>query len=285
MIYVGLTGWGDHEGLYGSDMSVRNRLQAYSEHFPIVEVDTAFYAIQPRRNSEKWIRETPDGFQFIVKAYQGMTGHMRGNIPFESKTEMFAAFRESLHPYLESGKLAMALFQFPPWFQCVKENVAYLRYCKSQMNDIPVALEFRNQTWFSPPFYHKTLDFMQQEGWIHSVCDEPQAGEGSIPTVLQATHSDKTLVRMHGRNVYGWNRATAGDNWRAVRFLYNYNEQELLEWKENLLNLEKQSKDVYIVFNNNSAGDAAQNAKQMIDLLGIEYTVLAPKQLDMFQSE
>ena len=285
MIYVGLTGWGDHEGLYGSDVSVRNRLQAYSEHFPIVEVDTAFYAIQPHRNSEKWIRETPDGFQFIVKAYQGMTGHLRGNIPFDSKEEMFAAFRESLFPYLESGKLAMALFQFPPWFQCIKENVAYLRYCKQQMKDIPVALEFRNQTWFSTPFYHKTLAFMQQEGWIHSVCDEPQAGEGSVPTVLQATHSDKTLVRMHGRNVYGWNRATAGDNWRAVRFLYKYNYQELIEWKENVLKLAQQSKDVYIVFNNNSAGDAAPNAKQMIDLLGVEYTMLAPKQLDMFQSE
>ena len=68
-------------------------------------------------------------------------------------------------------------------------------------------------------------------------------------------------------------------------FLYKYNHQELLEWKENVLKLAKQSKDIYIVFNNNSAGDAAPNAKQMIDLLGVEYTMLAPKQLDMFQSE
>lgn len=285
MIYIGLTGWGDHEGLYGSKVASRNRLQAYSEHFPIVEVDTAFYAIQPRRNSEKWVRETPEDFQFIVKAYQGMTGHMRGEVPFESKEQMFAAFRDSLLPYHESEKLAMALFQFPPWFQCKRENVDYLRWCKAQMEDMPVALEFRNQTWFSPTYYDKTLLFMEQEGWIHSVCDEPQAGEGSVPTVLHATHTSRTLVRMHGRNVYGWNKSTAGEDWRAVRFLYRYNKQELLEWKENLVKLEKQSKDVFIVFNNNSGGDAAHNAKQMIELLGIEYTILAPKQLDMFQSE
>ncbi|MGM9929174.1 MAG: DUF72 domain-containing protein [Bacillus sp. (in: firmicutes)] len=282
MIYIGLTGWGDHENLYGSKLATRDRLQAYAEHFPIVEVDASFYAIQPKKNSEKWVSETPSSFQFIVKAYQGMTGHLRGELPFESKKEMFAAFRDSLIPYQEKNKLGMALFQFPPWFQCTKENVDYLRWCKRQMGDIPVALEFRNQTWFMDQYYEKTLHFMQSEGWIHSVCDEPQAGEGSVPTVLRATNPARTLVRMHGRNVFGWNKATAGDDWRAVRFLYKYNQQELMQWKDYLAQLEKQSKDVYIVFNNNSGGDAAPNAKEFMKLLGIQYTDLAPRQLDLF---
>ncbi len=281
MIYVGVTGWGDHESLYGTKLAPRDRLQAYAEHFPIVEVDTAFYAIQPKRNSEKWTRETPDGFQFIVKAYQGMTKHL-STIPFETREEMFAAFKDSLQPYLEAGKLGMILFQFPPWFNCVKENVDYLRWCKYQMGDLPVALEFRNQTWFSPKFFNKTLSFMQEEGWIHSVCDEPQAGEGSVPLILTATDKDKTLVRMHGRNVYGWNKPTSGEDWRKIRFLYRYNEKELTEWKGNLQKLQQQSKDIYILFNNNSGGDAADNAKQIISLLGLEYTQLAPRQLDLF---
>ena len=82
--------------------------------------------------------------------------------------------------------------------------------------------------------------------------------------------------------MFGWNKATAGDDWRAVRFLYQYNEKELMEWKEHILQLEKQSKDIYILFNNNSGGDAANNAKQLIALLGIEYEDLAPRQLDLF---
>ncbi|MGM9925064.1 MAG: DUF72 domain-containing protein [Bacillus sp. (in: firmicutes)] len=282
MIYIGLTGWGDHDSLYGIKVPVRDRLQAYSEHFPVVEVDTAFYAIPSKRNSSKWVKETPDRFRFIVKAYQGMTGHTRGNIPYENKEEMFTAFKDSLTPYQEAGKLAMVLFQFPPWFHCVKENVEYIRWCKQQMGDIPVALEFRNRTWFTDDYRDRTLAFMEAEGWIHGIVDEPQAGEGSIPTVLKPTNRERTLVRMHGRNVFGWNKATAGDDWRAVRFLYKYNREELLQWKANLLELAKESQDVYIVFNNNSGGDAAANAKEMVELLGIEYNGLAPRQLDLF---
>ena len=281
MIYIGVTGWGDHEYLYGTSISPRNKLQAYSEHFPIVEVDTAFYAIQPIRNSLRWVKGTPNRFKFIVKAYQGMTGHNRGEIPFENKEEMFQAFCESLVPYLENDKLAMVLFQFPPWFTCIKENVDYLRWCKQQMGDVPVALEFRNQTWFQPAFHEKTLNFMKSEGWIHSICDEPQAGENSVPIVLEPTNKELTLVRMHGRNVYGWNKPVSGEDWREVRFLYKYNESELLQWKGYLEKLQEQSKDVYVLFNNNSGGDAAENALQMISMLGIEYATLSPKQLDL----
>lgn len=77
LIYIGVTGWGDHDSLYTSGISSRDKLKEYAGHFPIVEVDSAFYAIQPKRNAEKWVQDTPEGFQFIVKAYQGMTGHMR----------------------------------------------------------------------------------------------------------------------------------------------------------------------------------------------------------------
>ena len=195
-------------------------------HFPTVEVDTAFYAIQPKRNAAKWVNDTPSSFQFIVKAYQGMTGHQRGEIPFASKQEMFHAFKESLEPYIEANKFAMALFQFPPWFDCKRENVEYLRWCKKEMGDLSCALEFRHQSWFLPKYRQQTLDFMKEEKWIHSICDEPQSGEGSIPTILEAIDSEKLLIRFHGRNVHGWQKRQDAD-WREVRYLYRYNQQEL----------------------------------------------------------
>lgn len=74
-----------------------------------------------------------DTFRFVVKAYQGMTGHQRKEIPFENKENMFQAFMDSLTPFQEANKLAMVLFQFPPWFDCNRENVNYLRYCKKMM--------------------------------------------------------------------------------------------------------------------------------------------------------
>jgi uncharacterized protein YecE (DUF72 family) len=280
LIYIGVTGWGDQESLYPNQISPRDKLKAYSGHFPIVEVDSAFYAIQPKRNAEKWVNETPSNFQFIVKAYQGMTGHMREEIPFDNKQAMFRAFKESLEPYIEANKLAMTLFQFPPWFKCIRENVEYLRWCKHEMGDIPCALEFRHQSWFVPQYRQKTLDFLTSEKWIHSICDEPQSGEGSIPTVLKATTPGKVLIRFHGRNVHGWQKRK-GEDWREVRYLYRYNQQELLEWAVSIGELVKDTKDVYLLFNNNSGGDAADNAKEMINLLEIEYEGLAPRQLDL----
>jgi uncharacterized protein YecE (DUF72 family) len=281
LIYIGLTGWGDHDSLYTGQIARRDLLKGYAGHFPIVEVDAAFYAIQPKRNAEKWVNDTPASFQFVVKAYQGMTGHQRGEIPFESKQEMFTAFKESLKPYIENKKLALVLFQFPPWFDCGRENVDYLRWCKNEMEDIPCALEFRNQSWFTPQYRQGTLDFMKAEKWIHSICDEPQAGVGSIPTVLETTGQNKVLVRFHGRNIHGWQKRNA-ENWREVRYLYRYNKTELLEWADSIRKLEKESSSVYILFNNNSGGDAADNAKEMIDMLGLEYKELAPRQLDLF---
>ncbi|WP_019376946.1 DUF72 domain-containing protein [Virgibacillus halodenitrificans] len=283
MIYIGVTGWGDHHSLYPPDLKSKDKLAEYSSHFPVVEVDTSFYAIQPIRNAEKWVKQTPENFRFVVKAYQGMTGHQRGDIPFETKEDMFKAYLESLVPYQNAGKLAMVLFQFPPWFDCKKANVDYLRYCKQRMGDIPIALEFRNQSWFSDEFRQSTLDFMEKEGWINSIADEPQAGDRSIPIVPVVTNSNKTLVRMHGRNVHGWNKPKNADtNWRDVRYLYKYNQEELLEWKQRIEKLTQESEDIIILFNNNSGGDAAGNAKEFQGLMDIQYEGLAPRQLDLF---
>lgn len=281
MIYVGVTGWGDHDILYPDGIKPSEKLAVYASHFPIVELDACFYAIQPKRNMEKWIKETPDSFQFVVKAYQGMTGHERGESAFTTEEEMYDAFLESLVPLQQANKLAMVLFQFPPWFDLKKEHVNQLRRIKERMGNLPVALEFRHQSWFHPKFKHKTLEFMRTEGWIHVVCDEPQAGEGSIPAVIEATHKQKVLVRFHGRNTYGWNRPK-DKNWREVRYLYRYSQKELLEWVSYIRKLEKLTENVYVLFNNNSGGDAAQNAKEMIELLGIQYEQLAPRQLDLF---
>ncbi|WP_440898117.1 DUF72 domain-containing protein [Amphibacillus sp. Q70] len=283
MIYIGLTGWGDHDNLYSVKIKDKDKLAEYSSHFPIVELDASFYAVQPIRNMEKWIKETPASFRFVVKAYQGMTGHQQTNTPFDTKTDMFEAFKASIEPLIKAGKLAMVLFQFPPWFDYTSDHIVYLRYCVQKMIDIPIALEFRNQSWYRPKNREQTLDLIRKEGWIHTVVDEPQAGDGSVPIVPVVTHSDKTLIRFHGRNVHGWNRPRNKDtNWREVRYLYKYNQVELTEWRERILQLAKETKDVYILFNNNSGGDAASNAKTLQKMLDIDYKDLAPQQLRLF---
>jgi len=296
-IEIGLAGWGDHDSLYVSAPKSKDKLPTYGKHFPLVEVDSSFYAIQPPERMAKWADETPASFGFIVKAYQEMTGHQRGQPYYKEADTMYAAFRESLAPLLERGKLRSALFQYPPWFGCTRDAVSLLRDTKRRMEGIPCALEFRHQSWFQPSYREKTLEFMREEGWIHSVCDEPQAGEGSIPTILAATDPSYTIVRFHGRNSAGWNNG-GGADWRAVRYLYRYSPEELAGWRLQLAELERQSGTIGVIFNNNSGGDAADNAKLLMAMLGqrtpegkdpLEREETKPKepepeQLDLFDS-
>lgn len=283
MIKVGLTGWGDHDDLYPHGTASRDKLRIYSQHFPLVEVDSSFYAIQSQRNYQSWVDQTPADFSFVIKAYQGMTGHLRGKQPFANPKEMFQAFIESIQPVIETRKLKAVLLQYPPWFECVKENVDLLRYTKEMMGVIPSALEFRHASWFYPGLKDKTLDFMEREGWIHSICDEPQAGVGSVPTILHSTFPDLCLIRFHGRNSQGW-LDKGNPNWRDVRYLYRYSEEELIQWRGNLEQLQQSCKEICILFNNNSGGDACANARQMMQLLNIRYrhSDCISQQLDLF---
>ncbi|MNY59791.1 hypothetical protein D3C86_1962710 [compost metagenome] len=68
-----------------------------------------------------------------------------------------------------------------------------------------------------------------------------------------------------------------------MRYLYRYSEEELLEWKENLITLERETEEVCVIFNNNSGGDAATNGLQLMELLGIERKDFPPEQMDMFE--
>ncbi|MGG6313419.1 DUF72 domain-containing protein [Paenibacillus macerans] len=282
MIQIGLAGWGDHDDLYPARTPARDKLAWYARYFSVVEVDSSFYAVLGEGIYRRWLAETPSDFTFIVKAYQGMTGHARGKTPFGGPGDMFRAYLDSIRPVVEAGRLKAVMFQFPPWFDCNPEHVRQLRAVRKWMGDLPLALEFRHQSWFVPDMKERTLEFMREEGWIHIVCDEPQAGQGSVPTVLEPTHPELTIVRMHGRNAVGWSQGGAS-NWREIRTLYRYSREELREWRDRLNELaSKGTREIGMIFNNNSGGDAAGNALEMLELLGLRPRELPPRQLDLF---
>ncbi|MDU0422811.1 DUF72 domain-containing protein [Staphylococcus haemolyticus] len=282
MINIGLTGWGDHDSLYEDLERQSDKLQTYASHFPIVELDASYYAIQPERNIMKWIKETPDRFEFIVKIHQALTLHADYKDYAETRSELFEQFKQMLQPLIDHHKLAMVLVQFPPWFDCTAQNIKYILYVRQQLADIPICVEFRHQSWFNDQFKEQTLSFLTEHHIIHSVVDEPQVREGSIPLVNRIT-TETAFVRYHGRNRQGWTKKDMTDQeWRDVRYLYNYNKEELTDLAKKVRIIEQKAKKVYVVFNNNSGGHAAQNAKTYQDMLDIEYTGLAPQQLKLF---
>ncbi|EHJ07593.1 DUF72 domain-containing protein [Staphylococcus simiae] len=282
MINIGLTGWGDHDSLYEDLARQSDKLTTYASHFPVVELDASYYAIQPERNILKWIKETPDRFEFVVKIHQALTLHADYKQFAESRQELFDQFKLMLKPLQENQKLAMVLVQFPPWFDCNAQNIKYILYVRQQLQDFPICVEFRHQSWFNDHFKEQTLAFLTDQQIIHAVVDEPQVKEGSIPLVNRITN-ETAFVRYHGRNRHGWTKKDMTDQeWRDVRYLYDYNEEELTDLAQKVELLEHKAKKIYVIFNNNSGGHAANNAKTYQKLLDIDYEGLAPQQLKLF---
>lgn len=278
MLTLGLTGWSDHPLII---QKKSHALEEYSAHFPFVELDTSFYAIPPEKNILSWLERTPDVFQFVPKAYGAMTQHKDWIEEFGSLEAMFDTYKQTFNPMVARGKIKAFLFQFPPYFDCTKQNVNYLRGVRQLMEDLPVAIEFRHQSWMSDRYQEGTLSFLKEQHFIHVVTDQPQTPSNSVPSVPVATNSTLTLYRLHGRNYEGWLGEDVKD-WRAERTLHDYSTEELQEIKEITQRLEEQSEEVAVIFNNNSGNHAAKNAKELQDMLGIDFEGLAPRQLGLF---
>lgn len=279
-VKIGLTGWGDHPALYTEQTRSEEKLAEYGSHFPVVEVDTAFYAIQPRERYEKWLKETPDSFSFVIKAFQQLTGHDRESRSVQEARDLMKRYEESIQPVWEKGQIDCLLFQFPPWFDVRKENIRKLRYIRDWLESYPLALEFRNRSWFQEGYKAQTLDFMRDQEWIHTICDEPQAGKVLSRECLYPPTPKNTGTLPWTK--YSWMEQERPERLAKSPFLIPIQRRRAAGVGGSYNRTAEKTPEITLLFNNNSGGDAADNAKEMQDLLKIQYHDLNPRQMDLF---
>jgi len=279
MITIGLTGWSDHPLIAPNR---QRKLEDYASHFPFVEMDTSFYGIPSEKSIHSWIDKTPDAFQFIPKAYSPMTLHKPWEQEFSNITELFDTFKVRFYPLVKEKRVKAFLFQFPPFFHYNQKNIDYLYTVGHQMGALPVAIEFRHPSWFQPKNKKHTLNILKENFFSYTVVDQPQTPGNSIPTLLEVTNSQLALYRLHGQNYSGWLNANEDPDWRKTRTLYDYNLEELQNIQKNTEKLAKQVEEVAVIFNNNSGGHAAKNAKELQNMMGLDFEGLNPQQLDLF---
>lgn len=277
MIRVGLTSFKEHDKLTGKK---NNTLFEYGAFLPLVELDTAYYGIPRKTSVEKWIQEVPDSFRFVVKAYQGISGQGNWQDYYQSEKEMIDKFLDVMKPMSDAGKLFCFLIQFSASFKCTKESVAYLRKLHAWFKGLPVAIELRDYSWYSENYLERTHDFMRRAQFSLAIIDEPQLLNATVPRDLFITNEAFTLFRFHGRNVQGWQANDA--DWRKKRTLYRYSEEELEELAQEIIALQDETQEIGIIFNNNSGGDAAENALALQRILGLKPEGLNPTQIDLF---
>ncbi|MBP1044083.1 DUF72 domain-containing protein [Vagococcus sp. BWB3-3] len=277
MINIGLTTWSEHTSLL---KKIKPTLGEYASKLPVVEIDNPFYGIPSPKTFENWESQTPDGFKFLVKANQAMTLQTSWEDYYESERSLYEVYRKAIAPLSRTNKLEAILCQFPAMFDCTKENILHLRRMRHFLGDLPLSIELRHPSWYEPQYLQQTLAFMRAHEFILLTIDEPQVQDRSIPFYPIVTHPDKAIFRLHGRYKDGW--LAKGDDWRKRRTLYRYNQEELEEIKEAVIKVASQVKTTTIIFNNNSGGDAADNALALKELLAIDYSGLNPEQIDLF---
>ncbi|WP_086349764.1 DUF72 domain-containing protein [Candidatus Enterococcus clewellii] len=277
MIRIGLTSFNEHETLTGKK---RTTLYEYAGHLPLVEMDTAYYGIPKQESVKNWVDAVPSNFRFVIKVYSGISCQGDWETYYQSEEEMMQAFLHSMEPLIQSGKLFAFLVQFSGSFSCTKEHVDYLSKIRTWFGTYPIAVELRNSTWYQPERIKQTLGFMKQQKFSLVIVDEPQIPLNPVPFYPFATNEEFTLFRFHGRNAAGW---MANDKeWRKKRTLYRYNQMEIDELSQAVEHIAEKSKEIGIIFNNNSGGDAAGNALDMKTRLKLDYENLNPKQMGLF---
>ena len=283
-IRVCTAGWTDKtlidSGWYPADAgNPEKRLRYYASQFPLVEVDSVYYALPAEQTAKAWAERTPDHFTFNVKAFSLFTQHptpvkalpadLREAAAKAGKDRVYLKdvdpdvtgqawdrFLAALAPLREAGKLGAILLQFPPWFPIGRANKQYILDCAQRVAPDRVCVEFRNHTWMTEDNQKETLGFLSAHDLPYVCVDMPQGYSNSIPPVVAAT-SDLAVLRMHGHS----------DKWESKdiqeRFGYRYDDKELKKWAGNIKRLAEDAAETHVVFNNCYRDYAQVNAKQL----------------------
>jgi len=295
-ILVGTASWADKSLVdsklfYPKDAKTAEaRLRHYAANFPLVEVDSSYYALPAPLVAELWAQRTPETFVFDIKAFRIFTQHQTppkvlppdirdalgplaekknvyyGDFPPEIMDEMWRRFRLALEPLRNAGKLGAVLFQFPPWFFYRRSNLAHIAHCVQVLDGYQLAIEFRNRTWFEEKHRDEVLAFEREHKLTHVVVDEPQGFSSSIPPVWEVTNPELAIFRLHGRNAATWDKK--GLTASSERFDYEYKEGELREFVQPVRHLAEQARRVHVVFNNNLRDQGIRGARLFGALVG-----------------
>jgi uncharacterized protein YecE (DUF72 family) len=240
-VRIGCSGWNYNHWrngvFYPPRLPPREWLEYYARHFDTVEVNATFYRLPRREVVANWVRGSPPGFVFAVKASRYLT-HLKRLLDLGGGLRNFY---DRIEPLVRSPKLGPVLWQLPGNFHRDDERLA------SALARLPQGrhcFEFRHESWFVPEVY----ELLRANGVALVIGDHPQRRFQSHELT-----ADWTFIRFHSGS-------------RGLRG--NYSESELEDWAQRLREWRKRV-EVFAYFNNDWEGFAVKNGLRLKESLGV----------------
>jgi len=222
---------------YPEKTSANKMLEFYLRHFNTVELNNSFYRLPTEVAFDEWKRATPAHFVFAVKASRFLTHNKKLKDP-EQALDKFLPRVMHL-----DAKLGPILFQLPPKWKVNLERLEGL------LNVLPrrfrYVFEFREQSWINSEVESLLARFNA------AFCIYELAGYHSPNTVT----ANFAYIRLHGP--------------AAGKYQGSYSDERLGEWCRRIKRWSKKLQAVYIYFDNDQAGFAAQNALTLKRMVGV----------------
>ncbi len=222
----------------------------YHENLGVVELSQTFFQPPSPRVLASWRESAPEGFEFIVRAWQLITHDpmsptykkLKNPVP-DFKRMNYGHFRptaEVRRAWEETQKAARALsariivFQSPPNNRPTEENIKNIRSFFGPLKDTGFTLVWEARGW--RPGEAEPL--CEELGLVYAFDPLRQGETGRGPSERGITY-----IRLPGRGGYK----------------YSYTDEELIEVAERF----REGREVYVIFDNSYMYDNALSMKKL----------------------
>jgi uncharacterized protein YecE (DUF72 family) len=203
-------------------------LDYYVQHLDTVELNNSFYRLPTPQAFDCWREATPPNFVFAVKASRFLTHNKKLKDPQNALDNLLP------RAVRLKNKLGPVLFQLPPKWRVNLERLHNLLAVLPR--DLRYTFEFREPSWITEEV-NETLRRFNAAFCIYEL-----AGYQSPLSVT----ADFAYVRLHGPE--------------PGKYQGSYSPSRLRNWARQIEKWAQALKAVYLYFDNDQAGYAAQNA-------------------------
>jgi uncharacterized protein YecE (DUF72 family) len=236
--HIGTSGWHYHHWIgtfYPETLKANEQLDYYLIFFDTVEINNSFYRLPSCDTFTKWNENTPETFQFSVKASRYIT-HMKKLKDAGDSINLLLNNVSCLNK-----KLGPILFQLPPAWKLNLDR--FEEFLNELPGDQLFVFEFREPSWYSERVY----ELLAKHNCAFCIYE---LGGHLSPVITTANFS---YVRLHG----------PGNKYQG-----SYTPEALQQWANQLLRWSDEGKDSYVYFDNDQLGFAAFNALALKEMVG-----------------